>query len=135
MSMRLMLDTNTISYIVSNRQPKARMKMLATDPRELCISAITQAETIFGVAKKSPSKSIISAIDKMFAEIAVLPFNSSAAATYGELRATMERQGKSLQSLDMLIAAHALDAGLTLVTSDRAFRFMPGLSIEDWTTE
>jgi tRNA(fMet)-specific endonuclease VapC len=32
----------------------------------------------------------------------------------------------------MLIAAHALEAGATLVTSDRAFRFVPGLMVENW---
>ena len=49
------------------------------------------------------------------------------------LRATMERSGKSLAPLDMLIAAHALEAGATLVSSDRAFRHIPGLTVEDWT--
>jgi tRNA(fMet)-specific endonuclease VapC len=47
----------------------------------------------------------------------------------------MRRAGKALQPLDMLIAAHALDAGATLVTNGRAFRHVPGLEIEDWTAE
>jgi tRNA(fMet)-specific endonuclease VapC len=47
----------------------------------------------------------------------------------------MEQSGKSLQPLDMLIAAHALEAGATLVTNDRAFRHVPGLEIDDWTAE
>ena len=45
----------------------------------------------------------------------------------------MERGGKSLAPLDMLIAAHALEAGATLVSNDRAFRHVPGLTVEDWT--
>jgi tRNA(fMet)-specific endonuclease VapC len=47
----------------------------------------------------------------------------------------MERSGKSLASLDLLIASHALEAGATLVTNDGAFRHVPGLRIEDWTAE
>jgi len=41
--------------------------------------------------------------------------------------------GLALQPLDMLIAAHALEAGAVLVSADRAFRFVPGLTVEDWT--
>jgi tRNA(fMet)-specific endonuclease VapC len=47
----------------------------------------------------------------------------------------MERVGKSLPPLDMLIAAHALEAGVTLVTNDRAFLYVPDLTVEDWTAE
>ncbi len=32
-----------------------------------------------------------------------------------------------------MIAAHALALDLTLVTNDRAFRFVPNLRVEDWT--
>jgi predicted nucleic acid-binding protein len=52
---------------------------------------------------------------------------------YGLLRAEMQRIGKSLSALDMLIAAHALSLGATLVTTDAAFRHVPGLSVEDWS--
>jgi tRNA(fMet)-specific endonuclease VapC len=45
----------------------------------------------------------------------------------------LERSGKSLAAMDMLIAAHALEAGATLVSSDRAFRHVPGLTVDDWT--
>jgi tRNA(fMet)-specific endonuclease VapC len=47
----------------------------------------------------------------------------------------MERSGNLLAPLDMLIAAHALEAGATLVSNDRAFRFVPGLAVEDWAAE
>lgn len=66
------------------------------------------------------------------AEVAVLPWTEESAIRYGRLRAEMERSGKSLGALDMLIAAHALEIGATLVTSDRAFRFVPGLTMENW---
>jgi tRNA(fMet)-specific endonuclease VapC len=35
--------------------------------------------------------------------------------------------------LDMMIAAHALAAEAILVTSDRSFRRLNSLKIEDWT--
>ena len=45
----------------------------------------------------------------------------------------MERQGKILAPLDLLIATRALDADTTLVTNDKAFGQVPGLYVEDWT--
>ena len=45
----------------------------------------------------------------------------------------MERQGKILAPLDLLIAAHALSVGAVMVTNDQAFCQVADLSIEDWT--
>jgi tRNA(fMet)-specific endonuclease VapC len=45
----------------------------------------------------------------------------------------MERSGRPLAALDLLIAVHALNIGATLVTSDRAFGRVAGLHVEDWT--
>ena len=45
----------------------------------------------------------------------------------------MERQGKTLAPLDLLIATHALAADTVLVTNDPAFGHMTALSREDWT--
>jgi tRNA(fMet)-specific endonuclease VapC len=38
-----------------------------------------------------------------------------------------------LAPIDLLIAAHAISAGATLVTNDSAFAQIPGLPVEDWT--
>jgi tRNA(fMet)-specific endonuclease VapC len=45
----------------------------------------------------------------------------------------MQCKGKILAPLDLLIAVHAMGAGATLVTNDRAFGQLIDLSIEDWT--
>lgn len=127
-----MLDTNTVGAIVSYRRPQVRARMRGADIRDLCVSAISFAETTFGLAKKPDATNIASMTRAFFAEIAVLPFDGETAELYGQLRATMEQQAKSLGALDMLIAAHALSVGATLVTSDRAFRFVPDLRTEDW---
>jgi tRNA(fMet)-specific endonuclease VapC len=68
--------------------------------------------------------------------IEFLPVESvppSAAALYGQVRAALERRGEVIGNQDLWIAAHALAAGLTLVTNnEREFRRVPGLQVENW---
>jgi AcrR family transcriptional regulator len=70
-----------------------------------------------------------------FAHKEVLPWDQTTAQRYGTVRAEMERRGRPIISLDLLIAAHALAADAVLVTSDRAFSQVAGLRIEDWTAD
>lgn len=63
----------------------------------------------------------------------VLPWDCLIAQRYATVRAEMERQSKVLAPLDLLIAAHALDAAKVLVTNDQAFAQVAGLHREDWT--
>ncbi len=61
------------------------------------------------------------------------PFTAAAAEAYGELRVGLERRGTPIGAYDMLIAAHAISLGLTLVTNnEREFSRVRGLTIENW---
>jgi tRNA(fMet)-specific endonuclease VapC len=51
---------------------------------------------------------------------------------YGRLRADLERNGKPLTALDLLIASHALSEGCALVTADQAFAHVDELTLEAW---
>ena len=54
-------------------------------------------------------------------------FDAQVASTYGRLRAELQRLGISLSAMDLLIAAHALALGRSLVSHDQAFATVPGL--------
>ena len=58
---------------------------------------------------------------------------SNRSETYGHLRAALERRGKGLGGIDLLIAADAISVDGILVTTDEAFRNVPDLVVEDWT--
>lgn len=54
--------------------------------------------------------------------------------TYGQIRAELERNGRPIGPLDMMIAAHALSLDIPLVTNNtREFERVKGLRVEDWT--
>src|ERR1700685_163987 len=104
-----MLDTNTVSYIVRGKSPVARARLYELRDGEIgCISVITEAELRYGAAKLSLGSARVAALNYLFDKLRILPWGSAEALVYGELRAKLERTGKTLGNLDMLIAAHAV---------------------------
>jgi tRNA(fMet)-specific endonuclease VapC len=70
---------------------------------------------------------------QFIAPLEILPYGDDAAQHYGKLRTHLEKQGTTIGSLDMLIAAHALSIGCTLVTNNvKEFVRIPNLKVENW---
>jgi tRNA(fMet)-specific endonuclease VapC len=117
-----MLDTNTVSYIVRGQSPAARDRLEGLKTHEVgCISVVTEAEIHYGLAKKPPSLVFREVLNEFLGKIQILPWGSEEAQAYGTLRFKLERAGKILGAMDMMIAAHAISANATLVTRDKTF--------------
>lgn len=129
---RYMLDTNIVSCLLREHPAVAR-HVIAAPITSLCISAITEGELLFGLARRPDAKRLHIAVREFLRRVDVLPWDSTIAEGYGVVRAAMQRQGKNLAPLDLLIAAHALGIDAVLVTNDRAFGQVAGLHLEDWT--
>jgi tRNA(fMet)-specific endonuclease VapC len=129
---RYMLDTNTVSHLL-RKHPAVAEHIVAVPMASLCISAITEGELLFGLAKHPDAKQLHLAVREFLRRIDVLPWESATAGCYGIARAELARHGKVLAPLDMLIAAHALSVRAVLVTNDRAFGQVAHLPVEDWT--
>jgi tRNA(fMet)-specific endonuclease VapC len=61
-----------------------------------------------------------------------LPFDEAAAQEYGRIRAEQKAKGRPIPGTDTQIAAVARLHGLTVLTTDRHFRFVSGLTVDDW---
>ncbi|HRE71248.1 MAG TPA: type II toxin-antitoxin system VapC family toxin [Accumulibacter sp.] len=131
---RYMLDTNTVSHLI-REHPAVVRRLLAVPMATVCISSITKAELLFGLARRPEAKRLHTAVGEFLRRVDVLPWDSEVAERYGATRAAMERQGKTLGPLDLLIASHARCAEAVLVTNDRAFAQVDGLRVEDWTAD
>lgn len=128
---RVMLDANTFSYAVRGRREV--VARLVAEKRTLCISTVSEGEIRYGLARRPPSAILLNTISQLLDRVEILHWTSQTAQRYGLLRAELERNGLTLASLDLMIAAHALEAGAILATSDRAFSGVPGLETVDWT--
>lgn len=135
MTALFLLDTNTISDLALGRSKEADARFVAVSLAQVCTSAICFGEVLFGLERRPDNIRLREAVLPLLAEIQILDWTAKSGAAYGSLRTEMERSGKSLAPLDMLIAAHAIEAGATLVSRDRAFRHVPGLTVEDWTAD
>jgi tRNA(fMet)-specific endonuclease VapC len=108
-------------------------KVNANRQKGICISSITLAELEYGVAKSSRPAENGNALRQFLAVIDILPFDDESTACYGAVRANLERKGKMIGALDMLIASHAKAKSITLVTNNmREFERVEGLSVENW---
>jgi tRNA(fMet)-specific endonuclease VapC len=128
-----LLDTNTVSYSIANMPPQVRDRLQRVGIASTAVSAVSEAELRYGVARSPHSVRRRNSIESFLANVTILPWDSGAAFAYGQLRAEQERKGRPLSVEDLMIASHALSMGFILVTSDRAFSFVDGLRTEDWT--
>ncbi|BDV38754.1 hypothetical protein DSM21852_20070 [Methylocystis bryophila] len=93
---------------------------------------VVAAELRYGCVKAGSTR-LAEAVEKLLAEIDLLPFEVPADAEYGRLRARLEQQGKTIGSNDLLIAAHALAIDATIVTANVSeFSRVEGLRVENW---
>lgn len=99
----------------------------------MCMSVITQAELSYGVAERSEAKRLRLAEQELMRRIDVLPWTRATVQRYAGVWADLKRQARRLAPLDLLIASHALEAGLTLVSRDKVFGQVDGLVVQDWS--
>jgi tRNA(fMet)-specific endonuclease VapC len=133
MSIRYLLDTNIASCIIKGNSPAVDRRLVKAPMAQLAISAVTEGELRFGVARLPHAARLHVMIEDFFLRVAILPWDSDAARQYGQLRATLEREDQTMGNLDAMIAAHALAVSAVLVTNDHAFARIKKLKVEDWT--
>ena len=63
------------------------------------------------------------------------PWPLDATHHYAQIRAALERVGKPIGGMDLMIAAHALAEDSVVITNNaREFHRAPGLAVEEWGT-
>lgn len=130
---RYMLDTDISSYIIKKRDAVLQARLAKVPVNDVCVSVITKAELLYGVARSSNKRINRIGVDEFLTFVRVLPWDDTAAEHYGEIRAGLESAGTPIGNLDLMIAAHARSCRLAVVTNrERHFRKVSGLRVDNW---
>lgn len=131
--MRYLLDTNVCIDYLTRRYSGVVDRFVSSSPEDLCVSSIVVAELRYGADKSQRRSENHRRIDVLVGEIACVDFNLEAASVFGRLRSELEGRGETIGPYDLLIAAHALCLGLTLITDNvREFQRIDRLALENW---
>lgn len=130
--LKYLLDTNIVIYTMKNR-PQQVKRRFQKHEGEMCISAVTLGELVFGAEHSQQVERNLTDIEALVARLEVLSLDSKAAYHFGQIRAALYTIGQLIGPYDMLIAGHARASGLILVTNNvNEFERVPGLLLENW---
>lgn len=128
-----MLDTDISSYVMKRSNNAVLKKLRRVAVGDVCISAITKSELMYGVELSPRREKDQLALDAYLKYVEVLDYPAGAAEHYAQIRARLKESGTMIGANDLLIAAHALSLGFTLVTNNtREFTRVNGLKIQNW---
>ncbi|WP_095058269.1 tRNA(fMet)-specific endonuclease VapC [Pseudomonas sp. Irchel s3f7] len=129
---KYMLDTNICIFTIKNK-PQVVREAFNRHHDQLCISAVTLMELIYGAEKSAAPEKNLAVVEGFAARLEVLPFDNEAAAHTGMIRCELAKVGTPIGPYDQMIAGHARSRGLIVVTNNlREFARAPGLRVEDW---
>jgi tRNA(fMet)-specific endonuclease VapC len=133
MEPRYLLDTNICVYIRQKRPEEVLRRFRKLRPGEAVLSVITYGELLYGAAKSRHRLAALERLRELTNLLPALALPETAADAYGRIRAELESKGEMVGNNDLWIAAHAVAAELTLVTTnEREFRRVRGLKMQNW---
>jgi len=127
-----MLDTDISSYIIK-RRPATLVEKFEKHAETLSVSVMTAAELRFG-AEKAGRPKLTELVEAYLERLAILDWTNDVTSHYARIRSELERSGKAIGNMDLLIASHAVSQGMTVVTNNlKHFSSVPGLKVEVWS--
>ena len=130
-----LFDTNILSEVLK-KQPNPHLidRLARTPASSQFTSCICVLELRYGSQRRQDHQLFWRRIRaELLSPVTVLGLSENAAVIAADILAFLERRGEPIGVPDALIAATALEAGLTMVTGNvRHFRRIPKLRVENW---
>ena len=129
-----LLDTMAASRIMRRHRPTLR-NMRRSGATSLGISVLTKSEMLYGALRRSASPALLGDTRSFFSRVEMFDWDDEVSEFHARVRVEATTSGRGAGTVDLMIAAHALALGRTLVTSDQALHNLgiTGLAIVDWS--
>jgi len=128
-----LLDTDTCIRFMKG-DPEVLEHFQSHGPQTVLLSAISYHELLYGALHSGAVQRHLRALEEFVAPLTVLPFTQSSAGYSSQVRQDLSAAGQSIGPLDTLIAGHAIEHDLTLVTGNTGeFSRVRGLLVETWS--
>ena len=129
MSGRYLFDTNIVIALFDN-EPAVIERLPRAE--EVFIASVVIGELYYGAQNSNRVEENVGRVDEFVAENVILGCDQATAKWYGQAKSKLRQKGKPIPENDMWIAAIALQYDLVLVSRDRHFEEVEGLTIESW---
>lgn len=127
-----LLDTNTCIYAIRRRPPGVLARLNELNADDVMLSVVVAMELEVG-AMRAQARAYAPAVRRWLAEFKVLPLGDETREHFARVKCELMARGQLIGTMDLLIAAHALALGATLVTNnEREFKRVKGLKLVNW---
>ena len=127
-----LLDTNVIADLAHDPRGFAAERIAELPDDSFGINSVVACEIEYGLEKRDSAR-LRRQVEAILSAIPLLALPANIARHYGRIRMELERKGTPIGPHDLLIAAHGVAAGITVVTrNDREFRRVKSLKVENW---
>jgi tRNA(fMet)-specific endonuclease VapC len=129
----IFLDTEACLLLIRGGSKRLDERVRSVPPRDVCISTVTRAELLYGLARKPNASKLAELVNAFLAQVRSVAWSFEATAHYADIRAFLEARGDHVGNMDQMVAAHARSEAVPLVTGNaKRFRRIPGLEVLDW---
>ncbi len=125
------LDSNAVIGYLNGQKPLE--EKVQTHFGEVAVSSLVEAELLFGARNSARAARNLAKVRRFLDLVEIINFDSACADAYSRIRLSLQKKGKPIGEMDMLIGAVAFVHDSTLVTHNlKHFKAIDGLKVEDW---
>ncbi len=132
--MRYLLDANVLCEPTRVAPDPRVVEWLAAHERDLVVDAVVLGEVRLGVLSLAAGRKrtrLERWLEQVVATVECLPWDGAVSNRWAALVVTLRRRGRTMPLLDSMIAATALEHGLTIATRNRRDFEPSGVPIVD----
>ena len=130
MTRRYLLDTNHAGEIFKESGKFPAIQNGTSLEVSLCYPGV--GELWFMVYNSARVHENRERMRQFLANYYIYPFDDHAAKEFGAIQAELLRSGRKIKHMDMQLAAIARANNLTVLTADKHFHYVHGITCENW---